>query len=132
MGILLFSNIYSLNPLSNGFLALKWHVCLSILVATVRITSENMARSLSSLFDWAPQFFDQGSGFQIRQGLVNAFQNESSFNTLIIVTFIVAYGIALQIAISMAFRKYPLYKLLTEFIALKIINICCNEFAFIY
>ena len=96
-------------------LALKEHVCLSILGAKVRITSENMAKSMISLLDWAPQFFDQGSGLQIRQGLVNAFQDESFFNTIVIVIFIVAYGIALQIAISLAFRKYPLYKLLTIF-----------------
>ena len=76
-----------------------------------------------SLLDWAPQFFDQGSGLQIRQGLVNAFQDESFFNTIVIVIFIVAYGIALQIAISLAFRKYPLYKLLTIFSLLKILSI---------
>ena len=98
--------------------ALKQHVCLDILVTKVMIASKNMAKSLISLLDWAPQFLDQGSGFQIRQGLVNAFQDESFLNTIVIVTFIVSYGIALQIAISLAFRKYPLYKLLTEFGAL--------------
>ena len=86
-----------------------------------------MAKSLISLLDWAPQFFDQGSGFQIRQSLVNAFQDESFFNTIVIATFIVAYGIALQIAISLAFRKYPPYKLLTEFSALKIKFQLCME-----
>ena len=80
---------------------------ISILIARVRITSENMAKSLISFFDWAPQFFDQGSGFKIRQGLANAFQDESFFNTIVMATLIVAYGIALQIAISLAFRKYP-------------------------
>ena len=100
------------------FLALKRHVCLSIPFETVRITSENMAKSLISLFDWAPHFFVQESGLQMKQGLVNAFQDESFLNTIVIVTFIVSYGIALQIAISLAFRKYPLYKLLTEFGAL--------------
>ena len=84
------------------------------------ITTENMAKSMISLLDWAPQFFDQGSGLQIRQGLVNGFQDESFFNTIVIVIFIVAYGIALQIAISLAFRKYPLYELLTIFSSLKI------------
>ena len=88
---------------------------LSIFVTKIMITTENMAKSMISLLDWAPQFFDQGSGLQIRQGLVNAFQDESFFNTIVIVIFIVAYGIALQIAISLAFRKYPLYKLLTIF-----------------
>ena len=93
------------------------------------ITIENMAKSMISLLDWAPQFFDQGSGLQIRQGLVNAFQDESFFNTIVIVIFIVAYGIALQIAISLAFRKYPLYILLTIF---SFINRCCKGFEFIY
>ena len=93
------------------------------------ITTENMAKSMISLLDWAPQFFDQGTGLQIRQGLVNAFQDESFFNTIVIVIFIVAYGIALQIAISLTFRKYPLYKLLTIF---SFINICYNEIEIIY
>ena len=88
-------------------MALKQHVCLSIFVTKVMITTENMAKSMVSLLHWAPQFFDQGSGFEIRQGLANAFQDESFFNTIVMATFIVAYGIALQIAISLAFRKYP-------------------------
>ena len=120
--LVIFQYIF-LKSYGKWFLALKRHVCLSIPFATVRITSENMAKSLISLFDWAPHFFVQGSGLQMKQGLVNAFQDESFLNTIVIVTFIVAYGIALQIAISLAFRKYPLYKLLTEFGALKIMNL---------
>ena len=92
--------------------ALKQHVCLDILVTKVMIASKNMAKSLISLLDWAPQFLDQGSGFQIRQGMVNAFQDESFFNTIVIVTFIVAYGIAFQIAISLAFREYPIIQII--------------------
>ena len=110
------------------FLALKRHVCLSILIAKIRITSESMAKSLISLFDWAPDFFVQGSGFQLRQGLVNTFQDESFFNPIVIVTFIVAYGIALQIAISLAFRKYPLNKLLINSVHSKTFN----QFLLIY
>ena len=68
-----------------------------------------MSTSLINIIDWSSRFFEKRSTFQIRQGLENAFQNEEFVNTLLVVTFIVAYGMALQIAISLAFRKYLSY-----------------------
>ena len=50
--------------------------------------------------------FDEINPFSEKQGgLVNAFQNDDFLNDLLIIGFIVAYGLALQIAISGVFRK---------------------------
>ena len=59
--------------------------------------------------------FDEINPFSEKQGgLVNAFQNDDFLNDLLIIGFIVAYGLALQIAISGVFRKlfccYRLYE----------------------
>ena len=50
--------------------------------------------------------FDSISGFEEKQGgLTNILQNDDFMNDLLIIGFIVAYGLALQIAISGVFRK---------------------------
>ena len=50
--------------------------------------------------------FDSISGLEEKQGgLANIFQNDDFMNDLLIIGFIVAYGLALQIAISGVFRK---------------------------
>ena len=59
--------------------------------------------------------FDEINPFGEKQGgLVSAFQNDDFLNDLLIIGFIVAYGLALQIAISGVFRKlfccYRLYE----------------------
>ena len=80
-----------------------------ILVWLKKFSFVTMSTSLINIIDWSSRFFEKRSTFQIRQGLENAFQNEEFVNTLLVVTFIVAYGMALQIAISLAFRKYLSY-----------------------
>ena len=62
-----------------------------------------MERYISSLTNLPSKVFDQIFEFHERQDLA---QNDEFFNMLLIVGFIVAYGIAIQIAISGAFRKY--------------------------
>ena len=50
--------------------------------------------------------FDPLFGFEEKQGgISNLFQNDGFLNDLLIIGFIVAYGLALQIAISGVFRK---------------------------
>ena len=58
---------------------------------------------ISTLNNWSSKLFDQIYSFKERQDLA---QNDEFFNTLLIVGFIVSYGLAIQIAISGAFRKY--------------------------
>ena len=52
------------------------------------------------------RLIDQINPFEEKQGgLLSALQNDDFLNDLIIIGFIVAYGLALQIAISGVFRK---------------------------
>ncbi len=62
-----------------------------------------MERYISSWNNWSSKVFDQIYPFKERQDLA---QNDEFLNMLLIVGFIVAYGLAIQIAISGAFRKH--------------------------
>ena len=54
----------------------------------------------------ASRIDDQINPFEEKQGgFVSAFQNDDFLNDLLIIGFIIAYGLALQIAISGVFRK---------------------------
>ena len=73
--------------------------------------------------------FDQINPFSEKQGgLVNSFQNDDFLNDLLIIGFIVAYGLALQIAISGVFRKLFLLSLIdTKFANFNFLSISiCN------
>ena len=62
-----------------------------------------MERSFTQI---TSRIIDQINPFEEKQGgLLSALQNDDFLNDLIIIGFIVAYGLALQIAISGVFRK---------------------------
>ena len=51
-------------------------------------------------------FLNIKSAFQEKQELINVFQDDDITSTMVLLTFCVAYFIAIQIAISGIFRKY--------------------------
>ena len=65
-----------------------------------------MTKMTEAITQLISKTFDSISGFEDKQGgLANIFQNDDFMNDLLIIGFIVAYGLALQIAISGVFRK---------------------------
>ena len=65
-----------------------------------------MGKSLASLVNVFPSFFNNISEIQEKQDILDTFQSLDMLDMLVIVSFIAAYGIALSIAISGIFRKY--------------------------
>ena len=65
-----------------------------------------MEKYISSFAKLSSHVFDKVYESQARQDLINTFQNGDLIDMILIITFIVAYGVAIQIAISGIFRKH--------------------------
>ena len=65
-----------------------------------------MEKYVLALIDWSSNLFGSISEFHERQDLINTFQNGDITQMMILLTFIVAYSIAIHIAISGIVGKY--------------------------
>ena len=65
-----------------------------------------MEKFVQPLMEWPLRFFQIKPEYQEKQELINVFEDADITSKVVLLTFCVAYFIAIQIAISGIFRKY--------------------------